>query len=73
VIALDIKGMRCPDCAQKLSMSLLFLSGSDARRVVVDFDAGKARVTIDPPNSISPEMLIESIERCGFSATHKSS
>ncbi len=48
-------------------MSVLFLPGVE--RVMVDFDPGEARVTIDPPNSISPETLIASIEQSGFSAT----
>ncbi len=69
VIVLDVEGMRCPDCPTKLAMSLLFLPGVE--RVMVDFDAREARVTIDPPNSISPEMLIASIERSGFSALRR--
>ena len=67
VIVLDVEGMRCPDCPLNISMSLMFLPGVE--RVMVDFDARIARVTIDPPNSISPEMLIAAIERSGFSAT----
>ena len=66
-IVLDVQGMRCPDCPSKVAMSLLFLAGVE--RVMVDFDLGEARVTIDPPNSVSPETLIASIERSGFSAT----
>ncbi len=67
VIVLDVQGMCCPDCPSKLAMSVLFLPGVE--RVMVDFDPGQARVTIDPPNSISPETLIASIEQSGFSAT----
>ncbi len=67
VIVLDVQGMRCPDCPSKLAMSVLFLPG--VKRVMVDFNPGEARVTIDPPNSISPETLIASIEQSGFSAT----
>ncbi|MCH8259325.1 MAG: heavy-metal-associated domain-containing protein [Planctomycetes bacterium] len=67
VIVLDVEGMRCPDCPSKLAMSMLFLPG--VKRVLVDFDAGEARVTIDPPNSTRPEMLIATIEQSGFSAT----
>ncbi|MEE9534341.1 MAG: heavy metal-associated domain-containing protein [Acidimicrobiia bacterium] len=67
VIVLDVEGMRCPDCPSNISGSLLFLPG--VQRVMVDFDAREAHVTIDPPNSISPEMLIAAIERSGFSAT----
>lgn len=67
VIELDVEGMRCPDCPTKLAMSLLLLPGVE--RVMVDFDAREARVTIDPPNSISPQMLIAAIEQSGFSAT----
>ena len=64
---LDIEGMRCPDCPSKLAMSVLYLPG--VQRVMVDFDAREARVTIDPPNSISPDMLVAAIGRSGFSAT----
>ena len=67
VIVLDIQGMCCPDCPTKLAMSVLYLPG--VQRVVVDFDQGQARVTIDPPNSIRPEELIALIEQSGFSAT----
>ena len=67
VIVLDVEGMRCPDCPSKLAISMLFLPG--VQRVLVDFDAREARVTIDPPNSTSPEMLIATIEQSGFSAT----
>ncbi len=67
VIVVDVEGMRCPDCPLALSTSLLFLPG--VQRVMVDFDACEARVTIDPPNSISPDMLVAAIERSGFSAT----
>ncbi len=67
VIVLHVRGMRCPDCPSKLAMSLLFLAGVE--RVMVDFDAREARVTIDPPNSVSSETLIASIEQSGFSAT----
>ena len=67
VVVLDVQGMRCPDCPSKLAMSVLFLPGVE--RVMVDFDAREAHVTIDPPNSISPEMLIAAIELSGFSAT----
>ncbi len=67
VIVLDVQGMCCPDCPSKLALSVLFLPGVE--RVMVDFDPGEARVTIDPPNSISPETLIASIEQSGFSAT----
>ena len=67
VILLDVEGMRCPDCPSKLAISMLFLPG--VKRVTVDFDAREARVTIDPPNSISPETLIAAIEQSGFSAT----
>jgi len=45
---------------------MLFLPG--VQRVQVDFDAGEARVTIDPPNRTSPETLIAAIEQSGFSA-----
>ena len=67
LIVLDVQGMCCPDCPSKLAMSVLFLPGVE--HVMVDFDPGEARVTIDPPNSISPETLIAAIERSGFSAT----
>ncbi|MCH7871404.1 MAG: heavy-metal-associated domain-containing protein [Planctomycetes bacterium] len=67
VIVLDVEGMRCPDCPSKLAMSMLFFPG--VKRVSVDFDVHEARVTIDPPNSISPETLIAAIEQSGFSAT----
>ena len=67
LIVLDVQGMCCPDCPSKLAMSVLFLPGVE--HVMVDFDPGEARVTIDPPNSISPETLIASIEQSGFSAT----
>ncbi len=66
-IVLDVQGMCCPDCPSKLALSVLFLPGVE--RVMVDFDPGEARVTIDPPNSVSPETLIASIEQSGFSAT----
>ncbi|MCH8006992.1 MAG: heavy-metal-associated domain-containing protein [Planctomycetes bacterium] len=67
VIVLDVEGMRCPDCPSKLAMSVLYLPGVE--RVTIDFDAAEARVTIDPTNSTSPEMLIAAIEQSGFSAT----
>ena len=67
VIVLDIEGMRCPDCARNLSLSFMLFSG--VKRAMVDFNASEAHVTIDPPNSVRPEMLIESIERSGFSAS----
>ncbi len=67
VIVLDVQGMCCPDCPSKLAMSVLFLPG--VQRVMVDFDPGQARVTIDPPNSTGSETLIVAIERSGFSAT----
>ncbi len=67
VIVLHVEGMRCPDCPSKLAMSLLFLPGVE--RVMVDFDAREVRVTVDPPNSISPDVLIATIERAAFSAT----
>ncbi|MEE9131884.1 MAG: heavy metal-associated domain-containing protein [Phycisphaerales bacterium] len=64
---LDIEGMRCPGCPSELAGSVMYLPGVE--RVTVDFDAREARVTIDPPNSTSPEMLIAAIEQSGFSAT----
>ena len=67
VIVLEVQGMCCPDCPSKLAMSVLYLPGVE--RVTVDFEPGEARVTIDPPNSISPETLIALIEQAGFSAT----
>ncbi len=67
VIVLDVQGMCCPDCPSKLALSVLYLAGVE--RVMVDFDLGEARVTIDPPNSVSPETLIASIQQSGFSAT----
>ncbi len=67
VIVLDVEGLRCPDCPSKLALSMLYLPG--VQRVTVDFDVHEARVTIDPPNSISPEMLIAAVEQSGFSAT----
>jgi len=66
VIMLDVEGMRCPDCPTKVAMSLLFLPGVE--RVMVDFDAGEAHVTIDPPNRSSPEALIAAIGQSGFAA-----
>ncbi len=67
VIVLDVQGLRCPDCPSKLALSMLFLPG--VQRVMVDFDASEASVTIDPPNSTSPATLIAAIEQSGFSAT----
>ncbi len=67
VIVFDVQGMRCPDCPSKLALSMLYLPG--VKRVLVDFDEREARVTIDPPNSTSPETLIAAIEQSGFSAT----
>ena len=67
VIVLDVQGLRCPDCPSKLALSMLYLPG--VQRVMVDFDAGEASVTIDPPNSTSPATLIAAIEQSGFSAT----
>ncbi len=67
VIVLDVQGMRCPDCPSKLALAMLYLPG--VKRVLVDFDEREASVTIDPPNSTSPETLIAAIERSGFSAT----
>ena len=67
VIVLDVEGMSCPDCPTKLALSMLYLPS--VQRVMVDFDAKEAHVTIDPPNSTSPEMLIAAVEQSGFSAT----
>lgn len=67
VIVLEVEGMRCPDCPSQIAMSLLLIPGVE--RVMVDFDAGEAHVTIDPPDSIDPEVLIAAIERSWFSAT----
>ncbi|MCH8821994.1 MAG: heavy-metal-associated domain-containing protein [Planctomycetes bacterium] len=67
VIVLDVEGMRCPDCPTKLALSMLYLPG--VARVMVDFDAQEAHVTIDSPKSTSPEALIAAIEQSGYSAT----
>ena len=65
-IVLDVECVRCPDCPSKFAMLLLFMPG--VQRVMVEFDAREASVTIDSPININSEMLIVAIARSGVSA-----
>ena len=38
------------------------------QRVDIDFDAGRARVIVDPPDAVTDEQLIEAVTAQGFEA-----
>ena len=63
-IDLDITGMTCASCANRIERKLNKLDGVTA---TVNYSTEKARVEF--PETISPEQLLESVEQAGYAAS----
>ncbi|MFT4289396.1 heavy metal translocating P-type ATPase [Nocardioides sp.] len=63
-VELDIEGMTCASCANRIERKLNKLDGVSA---VVNFATEKARV--DFPDEVTPEQLIETVRSAGYDAT----
>lgn len=63
-IDLDITGMTCASCANRIERKLNKLDGVTA---TVNYSTEKARVEF--PETISPELLLESVEQAGYAAS----
>ena len=66
VVVLAVSGMTCPDCSIMVVGGMLTLDS--VHRVEVDFDAGRVRVTVDPPDAVTDERLIAAVTAQGFEA-----
>src|SRR3954451_15362835 len=64
VIELDIGGMTCAACANRIEKKLNRLDGVSA---TVNYATEKARATV--PAGVSPDDLIAVVERTGYTAT----
>src|SRR5262245_61050146 len=67
-VSLDVKGWTCGSCAVSTRIALKKLEGVEA--VKTDHDRGGVVVTYDD-TKVTPERLIERIEKLGYSATVK--
>jgi len=67
-VALDVKGWTCGSCAVSTRIALKKLEGVE--NVKTDHDKGEAVVTYDD-SKVTPQRMIEGIERIGYSATVK--
>lgn len=67
-VALDVKGWTCGSCAVSTRIALKKLEGVDS--VKTDREKGEVVVTYDD-SRITPQRMIEGIERIGYSATVK--
>jgi Cu+-exporting ATPase len=63
-VDLVIGGMTCASCATRIERKLNRLEGVTA---TVNYATEKARVTI--PEGLTPEVLVETVERTGYTAT----
>jgi copper chaperone CopZ len=66
VVVLSVSGMACPDCSLMVVFGMLSLE--PVQRVEVDFDAGRAMATVDPPDAVTDEQLIAAVTAQGFEA-----
>ena len=65
-IVLALSGMACPDCSAMVVAGMFALG--HVQRVDIDFDAGRARVIVDPPDAVTDEQLIEAVTAQGVEA-----
>lgn len=65
LIHLDIKGMHCPDCPQKIENSLLKMNG--VFKVNINYEAESGSVTINK-NLVTINEIINEISNVGFDA-----
>jgi len=63
-VDLDITGMTCASCANRIERKLNKLDGVTA---TVNYATEKARVEF--PETVSPEQLLETVEQAGYAAT----
>ncbi|GAA4117070.1 heavy metal translocating P-type ATPase [Knoellia locipacati] len=63
-VDLDITGMTCASCANRIERKLNKLEGVTA---TVNYATEKARVEF--PETVSPEQLLETVEQAGYAAT----
>jgi P-type Cu+ transporter len=64
VIELEISGMTCASCANRIERKLNKLDGVTA---TVNYATEKARVTY--PSALSPQDLVQTVEQAGYGAT----
>lgn len=64
--ALEIQGMHCAACVNRVSKALSRLEGVEVRSVEV----GSAQIEYDPKR-VAPEQLTDAVSRIGFSASLK--
>ncbi|TDN43728.1 Cu+-exporting ATPase [Curtobacterium flaccumfaciens] len=66
VVELDITGMTCASCANRIERKLGKLPGVTA---TVNYATEKAQVRVDDPESTDPATLIAAVESAGYGAT----
>ena len=69
-VALDVKGWTCGSCAVSTRIALKKLDGVES--VSTDHEKSEAVVTFDD-SKVTPEAMIQAIQRVGYSATIKAS
>jgi Cu+-exporting ATPase len=62
-VELEIAGMTCASCANRIERKLNKLDGVSA---TVNYATEKARVTF--PESVTPEQLLDTVAQAGYSA-----
>ena len=65
-IELEVGGMTCASCANRVERKLNKLDGVSA---TVNYATEKARV--DVPEGYDPNLLVEEVEKAGYTATFK--
>jgi copper chaperone CopZ len=65
VVAVDIEGMSCGDCANKISTVLLTVEG--VRAVAVDYQTGHAEIAV-VPGKMNAAGIAAAIEVLGYKA-----
>ena len=66
-VRLSIEGMSCGGCVRHVTQALEGVRGAR----VQDVKVGSATVAIDP-QALSPQALVEAVERAGFTAAEVS-
>ncbi|MDM7890565.1 heavy metal translocating P-type ATPase [Curtobacterium caseinilyticum] len=66
VVELDITGMTCASCANRIERKLGKLPGVSA---TVNYATEQAQVTVTEPDSVDPTALVSAVESAGYGAT----
>ena len=66
VVELDITGMTCASCANRIERKLGKLTGVSA---TVNYATEQAQVTVTDPDAVDPAALVAAVEAAGYGAS----